>query len=213
MKKLFIAIFMISIAIPLTSYGSNSTVIVYKIGDRGPAGGWIFYDKGNNSDGWRYLEAAPEDQSKGIQWSNIEDIKTRAFDTAIGSGKKNTQIIIETLGDGIYAAKICVDYRGGGKSDWFLPSKDELKLMCWNLRGAKYNCNEYNYNKQTIYNPNVPDAEKGGIGEFICENCSHSFWSSTGAAPNYAWSQYFYHGWSENTKKNIKLRVRAIRAF
>ena len=33
----------------------------FKIGDRGPAGGWIFYDKGNYSDGWCYLEAAPSD--------------------------------------------------------------------------------------------------------------------------------------------------------
>lgn len=33
----------------------------YKIGDRGPAGGWIFNDKGYYSDGWRYFEAAPHD--------------------------------------------------------------------------------------------------------------------------------------------------------
>ncbi|MBU4502161.1 MAG: PEGA domain-containing protein [Nanoarchaeota archaeon] len=29
------------------------------IGRTGPAGGYIFYDKGNYSDGWQYLEAAP----------------------------------------------------------------------------------------------------------------------------------------------------------
>lgn len=33
----------------------------YSVGDRGPAGGYVFYDKGNYSDGWRYLEAAPAD--------------------------------------------------------------------------------------------------------------------------------------------------------
>ena len=33
----------------------------YRIGDRGPAGGYIFYDKGNYDKGWRYLEAAPHD--------------------------------------------------------------------------------------------------------------------------------------------------------
>lgn len=27
----------------------------------------------------------------------------------------------------------CTAYRGGGKSDWFLPSKDELGLMMGNL--------------------------------------------------------------------------------
>ena len=44
-----------------------SSVITYEvpsvncIGDKGPAGGIIFYDKGYYSDGWRYLEAAPRD--------------------------------------------------------------------------------------------------------------------------------------------------------
>ena len=33
----------------------------YRIGDRGPSGGYIFYDKGNYDNGWRYQEAAPHD--------------------------------------------------------------------------------------------------------------------------------------------------------
>jgi len=28
-----------------------------KVGEKGPAGGYIFYDKGRVSDGWRFLEA------------------------------------------------------------------------------------------------------------------------------------------------------------
>ena len=41
----------------------------YKVGDRGPAGGWIFYDKGHYSDGWRYFEAAPADVlSRKVTW-------------------------------------------------------------------------------------------------------------------------------------------------
>jgi len=32
-----------------------------KVGDEGPAGGAVFYDKGKFTDGWRFLEAAPED--------------------------------------------------------------------------------------------------------------------------------------------------------
>ena len=31
----------------------------YKVGDVGPAGGYIVYDKGSFSDGWRYLEVSP----------------------------------------------------------------------------------------------------------------------------------------------------------
>lgn len=113
----------------------------YKIGDRGPAGGWIFYDKRNDSDGWRYLEAAPEDICASIRWHNGKEtdpetgrvVITEATDTAVGTGRSNTMKIIKTLGDGKYAAKLCAEYRGGGKSDWFLPSRDELGLMLKNL--------------------------------------------------------------------------------
>jgi len=35
----------------------------YKIKDRGPAGGIIFYNKGYYSDGWRYMEVVPADMS------------------------------------------------------------------------------------------------------------------------------------------------------
>ena len=41
----------------------------YGIGDTGPAGGLIFYVNPNYAvDGWRYLEAAPFDQSAGATW-------------------------------------------------------------------------------------------------------------------------------------------------
>ncbi|MCK9288468.1 MAG: hypothetical protein M0P29_12990, partial [Sphaerochaetaceae bacterium] len=33
----------------------------YHLGDTGPAGGYVFYDKDSYSDGWRYMELAPED--------------------------------------------------------------------------------------------------------------------------------------------------------
>src|SRR5262249_2702659 len=40
----------------------------YAIGDIGPAGGYIFFENPNyRSDGWRYLEAAPFDQSAGAR--------------------------------------------------------------------------------------------------------------------------------------------------
>jgi hypothetical protein len=48
------------------------SVGTYKIGDRGPAGGWIFYDKGVISDGWRYLEAAPVEMEFRTTWNDAE---------------------------------------------------------------------------------------------------------------------------------------------
>ncbi len=54
--------------------GQATTVIATKtmpkVGGIGPAGGMIFYDKGSVSDGWRFLEAAPSDQSGVVRWYN-----------------------------------------------------------------------------------------------------------------------------------------------
>ena len=47
----------------------------------GPTGGKVFYDKLSYSDGWRYLEAAPRDQSTGIKWSNILFLASLSFPT------------------------------------------------------------------------------------------------------------------------------------
>jgi len=102
----------------------------YKIGDTGPAGGLIFYDKGSDSDGWRYLEVAPQSVETIVDFG----IATKIVETttAIGRGKENTQRIVNflvasNLSD--KAAQYAVSLNVGGYKDWFLPSKDELNLL------------------------------------------------------------------------------------
>jgi hypothetical protein len=57
-------------------------------------------------------------------------LSTGAFSEAIGSGMSNTNLIISTYGyNQIYAALICKNYNGGGFTDWFLPSFDELAIL------------------------------------------------------------------------------------
>jgi len=108
----------------------------YIVGDRGPASGYIFYDKGLFSNGWRYLEAAPlETEFNAVQWGtfNTDVIGTGV---AIGTGKQNTEIILEQLqllGESGRAAQLCANLNFEGFNDWFLPSKDELNLICNNL--------------------------------------------------------------------------------
>lgn len=115
--------------------GSESDDDSYAIRGRGPAGGWIFYDKGSYSDGWRYLEAAPIDQtlrSWGFGYSVVG-----ADGTAIGTGKQNTLDIIAGDAQPNKAADECANYSivNGGVTydDWFLPSLDELNQMYENL--------------------------------------------------------------------------------
>ena len=168
---------------------TNAQEKTYKIGDKGPAGGWVFYDKGDSSDGWRYLEAASVDQSTKAEWGCHGTEITGAQGTEIGNGKSNTQAIVKNCGKADTAAKLCAAYRGGGKSDWFLPSKDELDLMYINLH-------------------------EDGVGSFVDDK----YWSSSEDKDELAWYQDF-EGGSQNSgfrgmfDKNSTYRVRAVRAF
>ncbi len=72
----------------------------------------------------------------GIQFWNDRDI-TIVFNllpSTIGTGYSNTQRIVSTFGESTnnYAAGIAYNYRGGGYSDWYLPSFDELKKLFLN---------------------------------------------------------------------------------
>jgi hypothetical protein len=119
----------------------------YKVGDRGPGGGIVYYISTTpNTDAtpWRYLEAAPDTWYDNIQdplisWcSNSTNFvpplvgppaspATIQTSIAIGAGSSNTQKML--LGCTSGAANTVAAYRGGGQSDWFLPSKDELKAL------------------------------------------------------------------------------------
>ena len=111
----------------------SSSLINYLAGATGPAGGLIFYDKGNVTNGWRYLESANADIT-GISWWNGTLITTGATATSIGSGLQNTNTIITAQGAGNYAATAAKNYTQGGYKDWYLPSKDELNLIYQNLK-------------------------------------------------------------------------------
>jgi len=121
----------------------------YKIGDTGPAGGLIFFDKGNNSGGWRYLEAAPVDlgptvfatevvfNSQEIQHFGFQYNNNERRSRALGSGKSNSEYLMRVAnnrGGGFgWAVRLATTYDLNGFSDWFLPSQDELNHMYGNL--------------------------------------------------------------------------------
>ena len=171
--------------ITFISINSNAQVKVYKIGEKGPAGGWIIYDKGNNAGGWRYLEAAPEDQGK-VVWGCYKESIPGAKGTAIGAGKSNTRTIEENC-DEESAAKLCTAYKGGGKNDWFLPSRDELNLIYTNLYKAK-------------------------VGGFAYQGYQ-AYWSSSEIDATSAWNQDFFNGFKGYLRKKHESWVRAVRAF
>jgi hypothetical protein len=108
----------------------------YKAGDEGPAGGIVFYDIGFYMDGWRYLEAAPQDFPLRVQWGDL-GVLTDIEETGIGTGRKNTSTVVSILknkGEKLRAAQVVSIPEYGGYDDWFLPSKEELNLMYENLK-------------------------------------------------------------------------------
>ncbi len=156
----------------------------YKIGDKGPGGGLVFYDKGNSSNGWRYLEAAPKDQSAKAEWGCYKKSIPGAKGTDIGTGKENTNAIIKDCKGKKSAAEIAASYKGGGKKDWFLPSKDEITELYGKLRMK-------------------------GIGGLT----DGEYWSSSEFSADGAWLRNFDFGAPSPNKKNKKVYVRAVRAF
>lgn len=126
----------------------EKNLINFEIGDIGPAGGIVFYDKGAYSDGWRFLEAAPADIGE-YEWGKYGVIGTSK---EIGAGKTNTEKIVKKFGQGEYAAKACSDYEFNGYDDWFLPSEEELNLLHENLY-KKDICNlkESSYWSSSVY--------------------------------------------------------------
>jgi TolB-like protein len=160
--------------------------IVYKIGDTGPAGGIVFYDKFSSSGGWRYLEVAPVETEQKFPWGGGNAYHD-GTSFALGDGKKNTQLIVEGLRKNRVggAAQYCDDLEYGGYMDWFLPSRDELDLIYRNLK----------------------EQGLGGFG-------SDWYWSSSGGIGwDYEYAQKFSDGQQDTLWMNHTYAVRAIRQF
>ena len=171
------------------------------MGSKGPAGGIIFYDKGSYSDGWRYLEAASEDLGSYVfgyyRNSYSATDKTVGTSSSVGSGESNTKALVNAMGSYVYtdssgsystsyyyAAKKCYDCTLGGKSDWYLPSKEELKLMYTNLHSKD-------------------------LGSFS----SGYYWSSTEYDGSSAYFVCFANGYSGYNYRSSSFHVRPIRSF
>lgn len=89
-------------------------------------GGVVFWV--DPTDDTKGLVCAVEDQSASIKWHNTQQPSVAGTSENIETGSANTDAIITSLGTS-YAAGVARAYNGGGFSDWFLPSVDELIEM------------------------------------------------------------------------------------
>jgi Cadherin domain/FG-GAP-like repeat/NHL repeat/Calx-beta domain len=125
MKKLS---FLLVLLASLTSMAQNPATL--PIGAKGPGGGFIYYDKGDWDNGWRYLESAP------TKWNGTDAVDPKSTFGAnisnntsieIGTGKANTLTI--GTSSNFYGLISTYNRRKGNMGDWFLPSLKELEEL------------------------------------------------------------------------------------
>ena len=139
------------------------------------------------------LVCAIEDQSSGIQWYNGSFTTTGGDGISVGTGADNTAKIIASQGatQTDYAAGLAKAYTGGGYTDWFLPSKDELQKITYN----------------------ISDIENTAISNGGNAFSNTKYWSSSETSTYKARYLDFADGSNGNPYKTQTLYVRAIRAF
>ena len=178
-------------------YGSQITfrtpaVSPYYMGEYW-AGGYVFY---LDTTGQHGLVCDTTDLSINVAGTvsdsmvwNVRKDTLIATGTGIDSGAYNTQNFLAYYGyDSTSAVFACKTYNGGGYTDWWLPSKDELNQIYLNL-----------------YSRGFGNLSPTGI-----------YWSSSEFLADegyYAWSQYFGDGYQYYFNQGLSLRVRAVRAF
>jgi len=169
----------------ISAYGNEVSFTTLSVGQAGPGGGIVFFNKGNSTGGWQYLETAKSDQSTASAWGCV-GTSIPGTQLAVGSGEANTSLIVAGCSEASFAAKLCNDLVSGGQTDWFLPSRDELNLMYKNL----HTNNQGNFNTSSVY------------------------WSSTEHDFDYAWYFNFTNGDANSSLgKYNTVYVRAVRAF
>ena len=193
---------------------------------RGEAGGWIVYDKGEYSDGWRYLEIAPYDlivvdgvpcldedgSHDGTRFimgyykeSDDGQILLCGTQTEIGSGLENTQNLYSAMGDAAYTSA-----NGSGTTDQYAARL--VSLLEYNGYDDWFIPSEYEWecvrSAIGIY----------GIGGFEDNN---SYWASSeydfrddNNAINFnSVEPTMSHNWGQGMSANNYDRVRPMRRY
>lgn len=88
-------------------------------------GGIIFYLDNSGEHG---LIALQNDLGTA-EWGCSANEMPIAQGHTIGTGKTNTQAIVDYCNEDVFAAKLCADLVQNGYDDWYLPSIDELGLV------------------------------------------------------------------------------------
>ena len=186
------------------TWARDSAARVYNIGDVGPGGGLVFLISG----GLTYEMARKDwgaNETTAIQWCS-DWRNSVATGTAVGTGSANTTAMLTSASPFVACTSSAPNavrtYAGGGFTDWFLPSKDELNAMC-----------NYSRNPTTPPTGVCTGSQDGTFSTGTYGFASVAYWSSSQDTAGAAWSQTLDSGSQYSDPKNYSLRVRPVRAF
>jgi hypothetical protein len=134
-------------------------------------------------------------------WSGNTSAAISSTGTGIGTGYANTSAVITQSSTAGKAGTVARTFQGGGKTDWYLPSKDELNALCkW----------AFNDTVNTICNN---DGLGTGLSLTNGGFAQDYYWSSSETDGTTARFQSFFNGGQNSQLKSEVGVVRPVRAF
>lgn len=152
-------------------------------------GGYYIGDIEDQGKHYKVLVAPKDAEVYGLRWRTT-NTATPGTDS-LTDGWSNTWSMNSAEHP---AASHCLDYRGDGHDDWYMPAKNELNLFWLNIAPSK---------------TAVPDFKTGGPQAL---HASDWYWASTQNSMRYGWIQSFNDGTQANNNKDYtNTRVRPVR--
>lgn len=196
---------------------------VYKVGEWGQAG-WVFYDKGEYSDGWRYMEAAPDDLRVvggkptvdstapgyggavkryifGVHRASVGDSNQLVGTyTLVGYGEVNTENLVKAMGDNAYTSK-----SGSGTTPNYAARL--CSILEYKHDGVVYT--DWFLPSRDELDLMYENLKKNGTGQFA----DGYYYSSSESDAYDAWGQSFNSGYQDGYYSCSGSHVRPARCF
>ena len=189
----------------------------YNVGDKGPAGGWIFFvDRFNDYPSFDYLEAASEVASSGVVWATTTATCYDESDALINcqsgslyhnANRKGEQLLSQNVGMGLANTKAIIARHDAGTvlksayaaglADSYSTIVNGVKFDDWFLPSAG--------EEQLMYT----NLEQAGVVQFS----HYDDWSSSEVESDTAWYPDYDAALRTGANKFFTNALRAVRAF